>query len=1169
MGAKASTIEADVEEKEPFTDDPEVVESDGFARSRSCRVSMLSESLRVQSDLSHSIHQLAEMGNTEVIQLKVQNQENVDLLNSDQLAPLHYATRYNQVNTVKLLLENGAEVNVKGLDDLTPLHFAARMKPRQTKAKPESPPLEDSQVESGTQPDAPQASTPTTPTTPSESTEESMVRLLAKHGALLDAQDKYGQTPLHFASMTGNLAAARDLIRCGAVVEIEDNQQMTPIIVAATYGYTDIVRLLLIQAKANIRQADSSKQNALHRAAKGGHLEIVKMMIQTAKTMKNFQSFLDARDAKKKTSLYHAASNGHAEVVASLLAEGADVDADNVTLATPLHAAASVGNVLVISMLLEYNAQLDATDLYQRTPLMYSAGGDHTEAIATLVSRGASMDARDLNRSTPLLIAAQSGHAAAVQALLDLGANERAMDKLDKTALYLSAEHGKLEALQVLTESERGRDLLNFPDCYGRPPLHVAVSCGNMAVLEMLLKAGAEVYKKNEEQDTILHLAARKGYTGIVRELVVECRSMLDAENEDLDTPLHLACKFGHEEVVKVLLESGSDVGDTNAACATPLHLAAEKGHAECCRMLLQHGAHIDSFNKDNKTPLLLAVLGSHVGVTRLLLDHGASLRSRDATEMNALEIAIENGLRDVVLSILRSPAWEEGLRKVYEDQDGHRSTPFRKLVEKMPEVAEEVLDRCIKTSKASLDPKETQEEVNFEFLDDTYQLRTGPSQFDSRGRLVSHARPYTTNARELTNNHPLMLMVVYLRTNLLAHPVCVHLIKQKWYNYGRFVYYGNLFLYLTFVTCLTGYVISVRDLNWVTGGNMTDLLIDASRCPEVDWESDFRLTLLKVCKGIIIALAVVEMLKEVSQIYQALLAYLTFENLLEWICYVTAVVFVMDFADCPIKQDWQWQVGATSIFLAWINFLLFIRVFPFFGIYVIMFTEVFTTFSSFFVVFFLFIIAFALGFYTVLGTQYVFRSPSHSLLRTFVMMIGEINFVEVFSNNDDPLEYPEVTYALVIAFLVIMSILIMNLLVGLAVDDIKAVQEQAMLQKLAMQTKLLMEVEMVIPDRVRRKYVVSKLQVSGTRRSLLSWVLGKITLSEAKEVDEMETLRREVLNLNSAMSDLGEVKAMLSEMADLKSAVKDVAELKAQVAEVLNHLHPQTRRTKSIFRIF
>lgn len=35
------------------------------------------------------------------------------------------------------------------------------------------------------------------------------------------------------------------------------------------------------------------------------------------------------------------------------------------------------------------------------------------------------------------------------------------------------------------------------------------------------------------------------------------------------------------------------------------------------------------------------------------------------------------------------------------------------------------------------------------------------------------------------------------------------------------------------------------------------------------------------------------------------------------------------------------------------------------------------------------------------------------------------------------------------------MSILIMNLLVGLAVDDIKAVQDQAILKRLAMQTQV------------------------------------------------------------------------------------------------------------------
>ena len=133
----------------------------------------------------------------------------------------------------------------------------------------------------------------------------------------------------------------------------------------------------------------------------------------------------------------------------------------------------------------------------------------------------------------------------------------------------------------------------------------------------------------------------------------------------------------------------------------------------------------------------------------------------------------------------------------------------------------------------------------------------------------------------------------------------------------------------------------------------------------------------------------------------------------------------------------------------------MYIRVFPFFGIYVIMFTSVFTTFFSFFTVFFFFIIAFAMAFFTVLGTRYQFRDPGHTLMQTFVMMIGELNYSDTFSDLEDPVEYPEVTYILVVAFMVTMSIIIMNLLVGLAVDDIKAVQEQAMLKKLAMQTQV------------------------------------------------------------------------------------------------------------------
>ena len=77
-------------------------------------------------------------------------------------------------------------------------------------------------------------------------------------------------------------------------------------------------------------------------------------------------------------------------------------------------------------------------------------------------------------------------------------------------------------------------------------------------------------------------------------------------------------------------------------------------------------------------------------------------------------------------------------------------------------------------------------------------------------------------------------------------------------------------------------------------------------------------------------------------------------------------------------------------------------------------------------------------------------------------MMIGEFEYTSVFEGvfglgpGDDPHEvkmyYSGITYTIFLIFLILMSIIIMNLLVGLAVDDIKAVQESAILKRLAMQ---------------------------------------------------------------------------------------------------------------------
>ncbi|KAG7166925.1 Transient receptor potential cation channel subfamily A member 1-like 3, partial [Homarus americanus] len=619
---------------------------------------------------------------------------------------------------------------------------------------------------------------------------DSMVVLLHNNHAIVNAQDKYGQTPLHFAAMTGNIAAATELVEyCNADVEVEDNQQTTPLIMAATQGYVDIARLLLESASANLRQADSSRQTALHRAVKSGHLRMVNLLLHKGRDMKNYMSFLNARDTKRKTALYHACSNGHVLVAAVLLEEQADAEAETVTLATSLHAAASVGNVDIIGVLLERKVQLDEPDLYQRTPLMYAAAGNNNKAIQLLAQRGANLEHKDLNQSTALLLAAHGGHAAAVQMLLELGADVQATDKLNKTAVYISAEQGKVETVKVLLEVEESKKLLDVVDYNGSPPVHIAVAAGNMAVVELLLKAGASIHLKNEEQDTVLHLAARRGYT-----------------------------IGGHEGVIKVLLEVGADLSTTNSSSSTPLHLAAAQGYTKCCLLLLDSDAPKDLHNK--------------------------------------------------------SAMWETALRHVSQDLHGRRLTPFRMLIERLPGVAEVVLHRCIKkinrmTTNDNND--DIQDRVmNFEYLDDTYQVRAGGSQFDQVGRLKPRASPYTKHARVLKHNHPLMLMVQYRQSSLLAHPVCVNLIKHKWVSYGRFVYYGNLGLYLVFLLSFTAYVLAVRELNWV-GVNVTrageDEVRDAVHCEEVDWDEWHGTSFLWVTKWLVLVMAALQMLKEFAQL--------------------------------------------------------------------------------------------------------------------------------------------------------------------------------------------------------------------------------------------------------------------------------------------------------------
>jgi len=226
------------------------------------------------------------------------------------------------------------------------------------------------------------------------------------------------------------------------------------------------------------------------------------------------------------------------------------------------------------------------------------------------------------------------------------------------------------------------------------------------------------------------------------------------------------------------------------------------------------------------------------------------------------------------------------------------------------------------------------------------------------------------------------------------------------------------------------------------------------------------------------------------------------------------------------------------------LNLLSNVRKFPFLGIYVVMFTDVLQTFLKFSIICALFIIAFAFGFYAVLAEQENFKNVGYSMLKTSVMMIGEFEFDDLFFDN--PSDKPEVlpysifTMIFFLGFMIVMPILIMNLLVGLAVDDIKTVQDNAVLSRLAMQVTLILDVERILPDCIRRRFILKQQTIyPNEKRGIFTNIF-----AEGNTLTRITKGVLQDISTQSEMSLLGSrLDAVLAKMKAFKDQLKQVSQ--------------------------
>lgn len=218
-------------------------------------------------------------------------------------------------------------------------------------------------------------------------------------------------------------------------------------------------------------------------------------------------------------------------------------------------------------------------------PLHIASTACHLTVVRSLLDAEANLNAHDKDGHAPLEYACVQGHLGVIKTLLDADANsgERQSRVVEK-ALLTAVRSRRLDVVKLLLVREANP---NFQIASSRnTPQHGPVGSDGVSAAQARLDAGADrqlATAAGESPDewthraTLLDVACGIGSTGIVQ-LLVRAGADVNAVTSDIDSPLLIACASHRVETVRELVRAGADATHLGSDGYSPLHVAASHG---------------------------------------------------------------------------------------------------------------------------------------------------------------------------------------------------------------------------------------------------------------------------------------------------------------------------------------------------------------------------------------------------------------------------------------------------------------------------------------------------------------------------------------------------------------------------------------------------------------
>ncbi|XP_059490271.1 transient receptor potential channel pyrexia-like [Neocloeon triangulifer] len=431
----------------------------------------------------------------------------------------------------------------------------------------------------------------------------------------------------------------------------------------------------------------------------------------------------------------------------------------------------------------------------------------------------------------------------------------------------------------------------------------------------------------------------------------------------------------------------------------TALHIAALQDLPEVARMLVDLGANVDAvLQKTNHTPLHVAALSKSVRTAEVLIEKGASLTAQ----------SLDHSLTTLALVSSKIPRALEAMKPMLD-------------------------------SRIRLQEEGDTKKLVFDFT----KLQKSPNEFKLS---------------------VLSCFVTCEQSKFLQHPLCQVLLDRNWERV-RTWFFLRLILCIILLLSMTIYIVAFH-----TGRcSPPEPRFNASSisCPgngtifeNVNSSPGLQI-LLDIAYCLVVPLTIIDIIRKLAgffsfanspstpTILRTIIRYLKqFENYFEWFSLIATLYL---FYSSPTPQSWHDRLAPLVVLIAWANFMILLGQLPWFGVYVEMYLSVLKEFVKLLMAYICLLIGYAISFYMIFKSKEPFSNPLKAIWKTLAMMIGELEYNDLFDNTTADMELlSSVAVQIVfIGFIFTIAIVLMNLLVGIVVHDVNEIKQSALATKL------------------------------------------------------------------------------------------------------------------------